>query len=215
MASTLATSGTDGVLIVTLASASRITSAAGCISAQWNGALTGSSTARRAPNFGASATARSIAVLGAGDHHLAGCIVVGSLRRLRPSAAALASSCACVEISAEQRRHCALADRHRLLHGATSGLEQPRGVGKAESARCCERRILAERMARHVSDAVLESARPWSRRTPCIAASDTAIKAGCAFSVRIELTLRPLPHQPRQILAERLIDLGEHCARGG
>ena len=46
-----------------------------------------------------------------------------------------------------------------------------------------------------------------------MAASDTAINAGCAFSVRVELTLRPLPHQPRQILAERIIDLGENCAR--
>ena len=56
-------SGTAGVLISTDCSARRITSAAGFIKAQWNGALTGSSTARRAPNFGASATARSIASL--------------------------------------------------------------------------------------------------------------------------------------------------------
>ncbi len=63
VASTLAITGTEGALIATLASASRMTSAAGCISAQWNGALTGSSTARRAPNLGANAKARSIADL--------------------------------------------------------------------------------------------------------------------------------------------------------
>ena len=60
---TLAISGTTGGLIVTLASASAITSAAGCISAEWNGADTGSSIARRTPLALATSTARSTAVL--------------------------------------------------------------------------------------------------------------------------------------------------------
>ena len=58
---TLATTGTTGRRIGTAASASRITSAAGPISAQWNGAETGSSIARRAPRAFASSTARSTA----------------------------------------------------------------------------------------------------------------------------------------------------------
>src|SRR6185437_11055115 len=60
---TLAMSGTAGGAMATAASASRITAAAGAISAQWKGALTGSRIERRAPRSAASATARSTAAL--------------------------------------------------------------------------------------------------------------------------------------------------------
>ncbi len=43
----------------------------------------------------------------------------------------------------------------------------------------------------------------------------TAISAGWAFSVRDELALRPLEHQPRQMLAQRFVDFLEGLARGG
>src|SRR5260370_1096299 len=49
LASTLATTGATGGLTATAASACAMASAAGCISAQWKGAETGSSMARRAP----------------------------------------------------------------------------------------------------------------------------------------------------------------------
>src|SRR5262249_24338287 len=49
LTSTLATTGTTGRFIATVASAAAIASAAGCISAQWKGAETGSIMARRAP----------------------------------------------------------------------------------------------------------------------------------------------------------------------
>ena len=62
-ASTFATNGTTGGFTVTLESASAIASAAGCISAQWKGADTGSNIARRAPLPFAISTARSTAVL--------------------------------------------------------------------------------------------------------------------------------------------------------
>src|ERR1043166_6403923 len=62
-ASTLATSGTAGGFTVTVASAFAIASAGGCISAQWNGADTGSSIARLAPFALAISTARSTAAL--------------------------------------------------------------------------------------------------------------------------------------------------------
>src|SRR5437763_16376379 len=62
-ASTFATSGSRGGLIAIFASASAIASAAGCINAQWNGADTGSSIARRAPLPFAISTARSTAAL--------------------------------------------------------------------------------------------------------------------------------------------------------
>ena len=115
----MATSGTAGALISTLASASRITSAAGCISAQWNGALTGSSTARRAPNFGARADGALDRCLGARDHHLARRIVVGGFADFAVGRG-LGELLRLVEIGAEQRRHRAFAHRHRLLHGATA-----------------------------------------------------------------------------------------------
>ena len=38
--------------------------------------------------------------------------------------------------------------------------------------------------------------------------------AGCAFSVSLQLLLRPFAHQPEEVLAERLVDLVEHVARG-
>src|SRR5262245_9295057 len=63
LASTLATTGTDGDLTETFARASAITSAAGCISAQWKGADTGRSIARLAPLDLAISTARSTAAL--------------------------------------------------------------------------------------------------------------------------------------------------------
>ena len=92
-ASTLATSGTAGAEIVTWLKASLITSAAGCISAQWKGALTGSSTARRAPYFGASAIARSIAVRVPLITTCPGALSLAAAQT-SPSLAALASSCA-------------------------------------------------------------------------------------------------------------------------
>src|SRR5215472_4409702 len=63
LASTFATRGTDGGLTNTFASAAAITSAAGCISAQWKGADTGRSIARLAPLVLAISTARSTAAL--------------------------------------------------------------------------------------------------------------------------------------------------------
>src|SRR5207244_335593 len=62
-ASTLRTTGILGSLTVILASSAASRSAAGDMSAQWNGALTGSSTLLRPPRSLASATARSTAVL--------------------------------------------------------------------------------------------------------------------------------------------------------
>src|ERR1700676_2674602 len=62
-ASTLDTKGETGRLMVTPASAFAITSAAGCINRQWNGADTGSSMARLAPLVLAISSARSTAAL--------------------------------------------------------------------------------------------------------------------------------------------------------
>ena len=62
-APTLATTGTTGADIVTLASACAMASAAGCMSAQWKGADTGSMMARLAPFALAISAQRSTAAL--------------------------------------------------------------------------------------------------------------------------------------------------------
>ena len=62
-ASTLVTTGTAGAFTSTRASSDASRSAAGCISAQWNGALTASGIARFAPRVLAAAHARSTAAL--------------------------------------------------------------------------------------------------------------------------------------------------------
>src|SRR3972149_6123887 len=115
-ASTLAIRGTAGGLIVTLESAARIASAAGCIRAQWKGALTGSSTARRAPKFGAKLPARSTGPLAPEIHPLPRRIVIGGFAPLA-FGGGLRELLRLGEIGAEQRRHRPFAHGHRLLHG--------------------------------------------------------------------------------------------------
>ena len=128
-------------------------SAAGCISAQWNGALTLSGMKRRTPCALASCAGAVDGALGAGDHRLRRLVVVGelahlALRRLRGEL--LADLLA----DAQQRRHRTLPDRHGRLHGLTADLQQPRGIGHAERARCGERGIFAQRMTGDVFDLV-------------------------------------------------------------
>ena len=178
-----------GRLDLTLASASRMASAAGCISAQWKGALTGSSTARRAPNFGAKPTARSIAVLAPEITTWPGALSLAA-SHTSPSAAALGQLLGLAEIGAEQRRHRPFAHRHRLLHGAAACLEQPRRIGEAERAGSGKRRIFAERMAGDIGHACRRASSPLSPSTR-IAANDTAISAGCAFSVSVSSASGP------------------------
>ncbi len=60
---TFATTGTLGACSATPASAAASRSAAGCISEQWNGALTGSFFASFAPAARLPAIARSIALM--------------------------------------------------------------------------------------------------------------------------------------------------------
>ena len=191
-------------------SASRMASAAGCISAQWNGALTGSSTARRAPNFGASSTARSIAVLAPQITTWPGALSLAA-SQTSPSAAALASSWL-GEIGAEQRRHRPFADRHRLLHGA---------------ARVLSSRAVSARLRAPAAASAEYSPSEWPATKVTLSMKLEALLGEHAHRrerhrhqrrLRIlgerQLSLGPLPHQLGQILAERLVDFGKHRARG-
>ena len=118
-------------LILASASASAIASAAGCISAQWNGAVTGSSIARLAPLALAISIARSTAALSPEITTWPAAVVVGdladlALRRLgaRPPRAASRSSPSSAAIAP-------VADRHGLLHGLAADPQQARRVGDA------------------------------------------------------------------------------------
>ena len=96
-----------------------------------------------------------------------------------------------IELETQQRRHRAGADRHRLLHGAAANAQQPRGVGDGERAGRRQRRIFAERMAGDELRVALEIDRRLRPRSTRIAASDTAISAGWAFSVSVSLSAGP------------------------
>ena len=146
LASTFATTGTTGGLTVTCASACAITSAAGCINAQWKGADTCSNMARLAPLALAISTARSTAAL---SPDTTTCPAPLSLAAWQtwPCAASAGDRHGRVVVEPEQRRHGADADRHRLLHRLPARAQQPRGVGDGEGAGGGERGIFAERMA--------------------------------------------------------------------
>ena len=98
------------------ASASAMASAAGCISAQWKGALTLSGMKRRTPCALASCAARSMALLAPEITACVGSLSLASWHT-SPCAASAASFSRHLLADAQQRRHGALPDRHGRLHG--------------------------------------------------------------------------------------------------
>src|SRR3954470_4372384 len=59
-----------------------------------------------------------------------------------------------LNLKTEERRHRALADRHRLLHRLAAALDEPRRVGHREGAGGGQRRIFAEGMAGDIGGAL-------------------------------------------------------------
>ena len=96
-------------------------SAAGAISAQWNGALTAqrAGRGRRAPWRGA--TSRSTAARVPGDHDLPARRSGSRARRTSPSAAAAHSAAHGVDVEADHRRH-----RSRRPTGTAACISRPR-----------------------------------------------------------------------------------------
>ena len=151
--------------------------------------------------------------LGAADHDLPGRVVVGGRAdRTRLLRRGLGDRRRRLEIGAEQRRHGAFADRHRLLHGAPAPLQEPRGVAERQRAGRGQRRIFAERMPGHERDpvgdphAALALDHPHHRQAHRHQRRLGVLGQG-------QLQLRPLEHQPRQPLLQRLVDLLERLAR--
>ena len=169
-ASTLATSGTRGVASDTVSSAAFIASAAGCISGQWKGALTGSSMPRLAPLGLGHLDGALDGFLVAAHHDLPAAIVVGdgddlAERRL------LAGLLGRLELDAEQGRHRADADRDRLLHRLAAQLQKPRGVCELQGAGGGQGRVFAQRMAgdmgRQAGQRLAAILFQDARRSPC------------------------------------------------
>src|SRR6266540_362809 len=109
----------------------------------------------------------------------------------------------------EDGAHRALPLRHRLLHERAARPHGLRRVRRGAGARRDERGVLAERVSRDEvrDDPSLGEDRRRSRRD----GQDRGLR------VRGELQglLRPLEAHPRQLLAERRVDLLEHGARLG
>src|SRR6476646_6010474 len=188
-ASTLATTGTTGGLTGTFDSASAMASAAGCISAQWKGADTGSSMARRAPLLLAISTARSTAAL---SPDTTTCPPPLSLAASQtwPCAASLATAAAA---SKSRPSSAAMAPAppgtafgrawpRRRSSRAASAIEKVPAAASAEYSP-------SEWPATNCASRWRSS--PASTASTRTTASDTAISAGCAFSVSISVSAGP------------------------
>ena len=147
----------------------------------------------------------------AADDHLAGAVVIGdganlALRRRLGDAARR------LEIEPQQRCHRAGAHRDRALHREAPALQQPRRLGERERAGGGQRRILAKRMAGDESHMT-------GHVEPALALEHPHHREAHRHQRRLrvlgqrQLFLRPLEHQPRQLLTQRLVDLLEDLAR--
>ena len=182
-------SGTAGDLMSTPASASRIASAAGPIRAQWNGALTGRSTARLAPYFGASATARSIAVRAPEITTCPGALSLAA-SQTSPSPAVFASSCAWAR-SAPSRAAIAPSPTGTAACMARPRIFKSRAVSARLRAPAAARAEYSPREWPATYATRSESDTPLVSLNTLMAASDTAMSAGWAFSVSVRSASGP------------------------
>ena len=149
----------------------------------------------------------------AAHHDLPAAIVVGdgddlAERRL------LAGLLGRLELDAEQGRHRADADRHRLLHRLAAQLQKPRGVCELQGAGGGQGRIFPQRMAGDVG-------RQAGQRLAAILLQDARDRDADRHQRRLgvlgqdEVRFRPFPHQFREVLLQRLVDLLEDVACRG
>ena len=166
-----------------------MTSAVGCISAEWNGPDTGSIIARRTPLALAISTARSTAALWPDTTTCPPPLSFAACTDL-PLRGLGGDRCRLLELDPEQRRHGADADRHRLLHGTAADAHQPHRIGERE-------RAAAASAAYSPTEWPATNLASRARSTPASVsstrrtASDTATSAGCAFSVSVTLSAGP------------------------
>ena len=145
------------------ASASSIASAAGCISGQWNGALTGSSTARLAPMSLASSTARSIAPLSPEITTWLGSLSLATVHT-SPSAAALAMRVASSRSAPSKAAIAPCPTGTAACIACPRSLSSLAVVARSNEPAAHKRRIFAEAVAGDEARDLgqLDPARPWS-----------------------------------------------------
>ena len=189
LASTFATTGTTGGFTLTFASACAITSAAGRIKAQWKGADTGSSMARLAPLLLAISTARSTAALSPDTTTWPAPLSLAAWQTW-PCAASAATAAAASNSSPSSAAmaptptgtaFCMACPRVRNSRAVSATVKAP----AAASAEYSPSEWPATNCASRARS------RPASASSTRMAASETAISAGWAFSVSVSVSAGP------------------------
>ena len=169
---------------------------------------------RRAPCSAASATARSTAARWPLTTICPGLLSLATAQTWPPRRR-LGDLARGVDVEPEQRRHRALADRHRLLHRLAAALDEARrrrrpaarppppapNIRRASGRRHRRRAGPMSKPASLFEHADHREARRQQRRLGVLG--------------QRQLAFRPLEHQPRQMLRQRVVDFLEEAARRG
>jgi len=146
------------------------------------------------------------------DDHLGRIIVIGhgadfALRRCVGERRGL------LDVGAQQGRHAAFADRHRLLHRQATQFQQLRGRRQVQGPCRTESAILAEAVARDIAAQILQ-------RLAAVLFHDPQGRNRVGHDSRLRILGQgqfvggPLAHQLEQTLLQRVIDFLENFASG-
>jgi hypothetical protein len=147
----------------------------------------------------------------AADDDLAGAVVVGDDANA-VAGGARGDLARGVDVETEERGHRALADRHRGLHRLAAPLDEAHRVGDREGAGRSMRRIFAERVPGDIGEPGYVE--------PGLALEHADDREARGEQRRLgvfgegEVALRPLEHQPREALRQRVVDLFEEQPGG-
>ncbi|GJE44827.1 hypothetical protein AEGHOMDF_4018 [Methylobacterium soli] len=148
------------------------------------------------------------------QHHLAAAIVVGDVADLGPGRLGgdLGGDLGGLRrLGPDQGRHGAGARCHRPLHCLAADAQELGRVGDRDGAGGGQGRILAERVAGDALHAPREIEAALGLEHPEHREA-RGHQGRLGIRRQGQLLARPLEHQPRQVLAERGIDLLEHRA---
>ena len=207
-ASTFETSETQRSLKFAASRIGSSRSAAGFISSQWNGADTGSGSARRTPRFLATSMARSMPLFVPAMTICPGALMLAT-DTTSPCAASSQIARASSTRRPDQRGHAAGADRHGLLHEPPARAHDLRRLGGREAADADDGAVLAEGVAGHEiapRGAVLLEHRVQRGRD----GEDRRLRV----LGELELIVRTFEAELRDREAEGGVDVVEDAARG-
>ena len=142
------------------------------------------------------------------DHHLRRVVVIGDFADLA-FGGRFGQRGGLLDIRAEQRGHRADADGHRILHGDAAQAQQLGGVGQRECPGGAQRTVFAERMTRDAIGALGESD-PEFLFEDSGSGHRIGHDRGLGVGGHGQLAFRPVLHQRRELLLERLVNLFEH-----